>query len=144
MTTAPTARRFVLPGLLSLATTLVGCVSSHRTPFKSAEGESLSTIRHIVLIDLKDATEVPELIRAMDAGIAHIPGIVHYWRGEPFRSDRPEVSAEYDVGLVVDFRDAAAYSAYVTDERHVTLVRTWKPRCNSLTVYDIRPSATDR
>ncbi len=128
--------------IAALTVVFVGaCASAPRTPFDSAEKVPSSTIRHVVLIDLKEATDVPELIMAMDRELAPIPGILHYWRGEPFQTGRPEVSGNYDVGLVIDFRDADAYAAYSSDPRHVGLVSAWKPRITSLTIYDIRPNA---
>jgi Stress responsive A/B Barrel Domain len=141
MTSTHPVRRLAL--LLALGAS-AGCASRPPTAFDSVGGEPSSTIRHVVLIDLKSADDAPSLIAAMDSGIAKIPGIVHYWRGEPFPSQRPEVSSNYDVGLVIDFRDAAAYDAYVSDPRHVGLVTEWKPRLNGLTVYDIEPQAKRR
>ncbi|MBL9118541.1 MAG: Dabb family protein [Phycisphaerae bacterium] len=126
----------------TLTVAFVGaCASTPRTPFDSAEEVPPSAIRHVVLIDLKETADIPELIIAMDRELAPIPGILHYWRGEPFQAGRPEVREDYDVGLVIDFRDAEAYSAYSTDPRHVGLVSAWKLRINNLTIYDIRPNA---
>lgn len=135
-----------LPYLVSLglAAAGVGCAPRSITPFDSAGGEPITTIRHVVLIDLKDAADGPALIEAMDRELAPIPGITHYWRGEPFDAGRPEVRRDYDIGLVVDFADPSAYEAYIVDERHVRLVTTWKPRSNALVIYDIRPSAAPR
>ncbi len=132
----------ILAFALATSASLVGCAQRPTGPFASAEGERPETIRHIVLVDLIDAADAPALISAMDAGIAKIPGIVHYWRGTPFESNRPEVKGAYDVALILDFRDPAAYDAYVVDERHKTLVRTWMPKATSLTIYDVNPCAT--
>lgn len=129
---------------LALGAACVGCASRPAGPFTAAGGESLATVRHIVLIDLKDPADIPALVTDMDNGIAKIPGIVHFWRGEPVRTGRPEVKGDYDLGLIIDFRDSAAYEAYTTDERHVTLVRSWKPKLQSLTIYDVGPAAIAR
>jgi len=127
--------------VMVVMTPLAGCQTSPRDAFSPAAGTHPSTIRHIVLIDLKDPSDTAEVIRAMDAQLAPIPGIVHYWRGSPFPSGRAEVTGDYDVGLVVDFRDAAAYDVYTRDPRHVELVTTWKPRIDRLTIFDIAPQA---
>ncbi|MDZ4754813.1 MAG: Dabb family protein [Phycisphaerae bacterium] len=122
-------------------TSLAGCQTSPHDAFSPPAGTPPSTIRHIVLIDLKDPADAAEVIRAMDAQLAGIPGIVHYWRGAPFPSGRAEVTSDYDVGLIVDFRDAAAYDVYTHHPRHVELVTTWKPRIDRLTIFDISPQA---
>jgi hypothetical protein len=139
--TPPANRLFAILTALPL---LAGCATAPRSASDTTEGISPSTIRHTVLIDLKDAADSRTLIEEMDARLAPIPGVDHYWRGTPFRSDRPEVLTNYDVALIIDFRDARAYDAYSNDPRHVSLVREWKPRINSLTIYDTRPNAEPR
>lgn len=129
---------------LAACTLFAGCASAPRSAFDTTEGTPSPTIRHVVLIDLKDAGDATRLIEAMDADLAPIPGIVSYWRGTPYQSGRPEVQANYDVALIVDFRDAAAYSTYSSHPKHVGLVTEWKPRLNSLTIYDVRPNAERR
>lgn len=120
---------------------LAGCATRPASPFEPAGGASPSAIRHVVLIDLKDPADADALIARLDSAIAEIPGILNYWRGVPFPSDRPEVKADYDVGLVIDFRDAAAYEAYTTDPHHTSVVADWKPKLVSFRVHDIRSAA---
>lgn len=139
-----TVRSLAACTLIAGSSFVAGCTSAPRSAFDTTEGTPSSTIRHVVLIDLKDAGDATRLIEAMDADLAPIPGILSYWRGTPHQSGRPEVQANYDVALILDFRDAAAYSTYSNHPKHVGLVTEWKPRLNSLTIYDVRPNAERR
>ncbi|MFO0828195.1 MAG: Dabb family protein [Phycisphaerales bacterium] len=131
-------RRSLLAACATLA--LCACSTVHtspRSPFEASAGGQLSAIRHVVLVKLNDPKQADELIADMDQSIPLIPSVMSYWRGSPFISDRPEVSHDYDVGMIVDFADAAGYDRYVRDRRHVDLVARWKPRAVMLTIYDI-------
>jgi hypothetical protein len=128
---------------LALTVALVGCQTAPKSAYEPSPGATSSEIRHVVLVSLADSTQADELIADMDRLVRPIPGIVGYWRGTKFISGRSEVALDYDVGLVIDLKNAAAYDNYVADPRHVELVQTWKPRATSIRIYDIAPQATD-
>jgi len=43
--------------------------------------------------------------------------------GRVLPSDRPVVVGDYDIGMVVTFRDEASMKAYLVDPRHLQLVK---------------------
>lgn len=131
-----------LSALAALVSILWGCAASRATdPFAPSPGANASEIRHIVLVSLVQPSDADELIAEMDRLLQPIPGITRYWRGSRASNDRPEVTHDYDVGLVIDFADSASYDAYVIDPRHVEIVSAWKPRCTSLRIFDVLPQA---
>jgi len=123
------------------ALAITACTSAPRSPFEPSAEADASSIRHVVLVKLIDPQEADELIHEMDTLLAPIPGVENYWRGSPYRTDRPEVRSDYDVGLVIDFHGLAAYEAYSRNPGHVDLLTRWKPRSTSLVIYDIAPQA---
>jgi hypothetical protein len=157
-TTTTTARAWLRAGgsvrgsilrgaaVVSLAGVIAGCATQqptgdHRDP---KADHTKHAIRHVVFIDLIDEADAPALLRAMDAQLAPIPSIEHYWRGTKLEADegtaRPTVRTDYDVALIVDFADQAGYDAYVADVRHKGLVEAWKPKLVGYVVYDIVPA----
>lgn len=110
---------------------LGGCASSER----GVTGGTL--LSHPVFFGLEDPSDAGELIADCDAWIATIPEVATYHCGVPFESGRSTVDASYDVGLVVGFESAGAYSRYVEHPNHVRLVEKWRPRLRELLVRDV-------
>lgn len=131
-----------LAALVLVATFCGGCASLPRAATDPSPGATASTIRHVVLITLSDHDQAAALMSDMDATLPMIEGVASYWRGSPHLSNRPEVSGEYDVGLVIDFRDEHACANYVDDPRHVALLGRWKPLVKALVIHDIASHAT--
>ena len=59
--------------------------------------------------------------------------------GRPVDTGRPEVSADYDLAILVEFDSVDAYRAWLASPAHRDLVRTWKPRWSRATIVDFAP-----
>jgi hypothetical protein len=94
-------------------------------------------IEHVVLIELKDPSEADALVKECEAMLAKVPSVVRYGVGRPFDAGRPEVSADYDVGLVIGFEDAEGYRAYDAHPDHVALRSAWVPRIAAIRIHDV-------
>ena len=133
---------FVRIAALAALVLLASCATNRApaSPFEPVSGPS-TALQHVVLVKLIDSSQSDELIADMDAHLAPIESIGSYWRGACYESNRPEVKRDFDVGLVIEFRDAAAYEAYSSDPRHIDIVKRWKPKCTSLVIYDVAAAA---
>jgi hypothetical protein len=127
--------------IVSLALASCASTSAPRSAFDPVGHASPTALQHVVLIKLNDPGEAAAMIADIDAAIANIPAVERYWRGSRFDVDRPEVKRDFDVGLIIEFRDAAAYDVYVHDPHHLDVVTRWMPRCASLTIYDVAAAA---
>lgn len=98
-------------------------------------------IRHVVLcwlVQPGDATQAQKLIdTSLELGA--IPGVDAIVAGTALPSDRAIVDDSFDVGVVMEFRDAAALNAYLGHPEHLRRVKNvLEPLCGRVQVYDIR------
>jgi len=93
-------------------------------------------INHVVFFDLKDPGESDELIRDC-YHLLEIPGATSGYAGTHYGIGRDSVLHDYDVGFFVAFDSEADYRAYIEHPAHVALVEKWRPRWESIRVYDV-------
>jgi hypothetical protein len=73
-------------------------------------------IRHVVLLKLRDASDVPQIFAALQSLQSQIPGIIDIRSG---KDSSPEgLQRGYTHGFTVDFVDAAARDAYLPHPAH--------------------------
>lgn len=94
-------------------------------------------INHVVLVTLKDPADAAALIADTDRLIGPIPSVKSYFCGPPRPSDRSEVDSSFTVGLYVGFESQEDYQAYLDHQGHRTLEETWRPRIESIRIFDI-------
>ena len=99
------------------------------------------TISHVVVITLKNHGSEADRMKIIEAcrELRKIKGIYDLEVGTVLASSRPIVVSDYDVALVVTFRDQASMDAYVTDPRHVKVQKeVLEPLVapNGIKVYD--------
>jgi hypothetical protein len=99
------------------------------------------TISHVVVITLKNHGNADDRMKIIEASreLRKIRGVYDVEVGTVLPSSRPIVISDYDVALVVTFRDEASMQAYVTDPRHVKLQKeVLEPLVapNGVKVYD--------
>ena len=100
------------------------------------EPQAPGTINHVVFFDLQDPADAEELIEDC-YGLLAIPGATSGYAGRHYDIGRASVLSDYDVGFFVAFDDEESYRSYVEHPAHVTLVEKWKPRWDSIRVYDV-------
>lgn len=122
------------PALTAIAAAVAMLAGGCATPSAPSRPALIS---HVVLIKLKNPAEAPELIADSDAKLAKIPGVVSYVSGPPLDTGRSNVDGQYDVGLYIGFDSTDAYKRYVDDPRHVEAITKWKPRWESIRIFDI-------
>jgi hypothetical protein len=117
---------------LSLATAALinGCASS-------PSPRPVATISHVVFVDLADPADADDLLADAESMLAAIPSVTAYTAGRHLDTGRPTVLADYDVGMILGFDDAAGLNAYVVHPNHVAFVDKWRPHLAGLRVYDI-------
>lgn len=93
-------------------------------------------INHVVFFDLKDPGDVPQLI-ADCRRLLETKVVTSGYVGTHYDIGRSSVLRDYDVGFFVAFNSEDDYRAYVEDPAHAALVEKWKPRWDSIRVYDI-------
>ena len=102
------------------------------------EGDMQAPINHVVLIDLQNPEDAPELLNDCEKYLKPIPSVITYWAGSPLDIGRgAAVDGNYDVGLCVGFTTVEGYKAYGTDPGHVLLVDKWKSRWNAARIFDV-------
>jgi hypothetical protein len=97
------------------------------------------TVSHVVLCYLKNKGNEADRQRILEATrqLREIRGVYDIEVGYVLPSSRPIVVSDYDVGLVVTFRDKEAMDAYVTDPRHQKAVKeVLEPLTSKIVVYD--------
>lgn len=127
--------------LALLATALTACGTPQVPPatFTAASAPSQLaplTVRHVVLLKLKERSDRPQLERACDEQLSAIPGVVEYSIGRPVDTGRPIVDGDYDVAVYVGFPSVEAYRGYLVHPKHVALVSAWKDKFQSMRIYD--------
>lgn len=93
-------------------------------------------INHVVFFELRDQNQKEELIDDCYE-LLQIPGVTSGYVGTHYEVGRESVITDYDVGFFVAFDTEDDYAAYVEHPAHVVLVSKWKPRWDSIHVYDI-------
>lgn len=88
--------------------------------------------RHVVMFRWADSA-TDEVRRATREGLATLPDRVPGVRSFRFGDDAGLAEGNFDVAVVADFDDVAAYQAYATHPAHVELVTDL-----------LRPHITDR
>ena len=108
-------RPMILPyAAIAALAALSGCESTPRPADRPA------LITHIVLVDLKNASERADMLADADEKLATIPGVVSYAAGSHFDTGRATVLDDYDAAIVLGFDDRDALERYVDhpDHRH--------------------------
>lgn len=94
-------------------------------------------IGHIVFIDLKENSDYDAIIRDSDEMLATIPTVSTYAAGRHIDTGRATIINDYDAAIYLGFESVEDLAAYVEHEQHVAYVKKWKPRLESLRVYDM-------
>jgi hypothetical protein len=97
------------------------------------------TVSHVVLCYLKNKGNEADRRRILEATrpLREIPGIYDLEVGYVLPSSRPIVVSDYDVGIVVTFRDQAALDAYVNNPTHQKMAKeVLEPLTSKVVVYD--------
>lgn len=108
-----------------------GCAASSHTVRRPA------MVVHPVYFRLADPADAAALIADCDARLGDLPMVSAYACGTPLDTGRAEVSADYDVALIVGFDSVEDYRAYLAHEDHQWLVREWGPRTTSIRIHDV-------
>ena len=101
-----------------------------------AHSPSPGLINHVVFFDLKEPADTDELIGDCYE-LLMLPSATSGYAGRHYDIGRDSVLRDYDVGFFVAFESEEDYRAYVEHPAHVALVEKWKPRWDSIRVYDI-------
>jgi hypothetical protein len=97
------------------------------------------TVSHVVLCYLKNKGSEADRQRILEASrpLREIRGIYDFEVGYVLPSSRPVVASDYDVGIIVTFRDKEAMDAYVKDPTHQKMVKdVLEPLTSKVVVYD--------
>ena len=126
-----TRDRYLVPILLLTMTVATAGCANRSQPLDPG------LINHVVLFNLQEKADIPELERDCAEFIRQIPTVAVYACGGHYDTGREIVDGSYDVGLFVSFRTPEDYQAYLADPMHVELVEKWKSRWSEITIYDI-------
>jgi hypothetical protein len=116
---------------------MIACLASGACQTTSDQPTRTARVNHVVLFALIDSDDAPELLDDCRTLAGAIPGITTYYAGTPLDTGRETVIDDYHVGLYVGFDTVDAYRVYVDHPAHLDLVAKWRPRFESLRVYDI-------
>lgn len=120
--------------LLSVLLSQTGC--GYKCVLYPYEATPPGTINHVVFFDLKDPADAGDLIQDC-YGLLDNPIASSGYAGKHYDIGRATVLQDYDVCFFVAFDSEEDYRAYIEHPRHVALVEKWKPRWDSIRVYDI-------
>ena len=98
------------------------------------------TISHVVICYLKNHGDAADRKKIIDATreLRSIRGVYDIEVGTVLPSERAVVVSDYDVALVVTFRDKASMEAYVNDPKHQkALKEVFQPLTAKIVIYDI-------
>ncbi|GAB5495422.1 MAG: hypothetical protein Phyf2KO_05020 [Phycisphaerales bacterium] len=121
--------------LISLAM-LGGCCGGFVCEYPGSGAHAPGSINHVVFFDLIDPSDSDELVEDCYE-LLKIPGASSGYAGTHYDIGRASVLQDYDVGFFVAFYSEENYRAYVEHPAHTALVEKWKPRWESISVYDI-------
>ncbi len=120
---------------------LPSCTSTDTTTSTARISKHPSgSISHVVVCYLKNHGNVSERQKLIDAtrDLRSIPGVEDIEIGYALPSTRPVVVSDFDVALVITFRDATALQAYQTHPTHQQAVKqVLEPLVGKLIIYDI-------
>lgn len=117
--------------LLFACLTLTACTpSQHRAP-------RTALIGHIVFITLDDPADYDAILADSDAMLATIPSVSTFSAGRHIDTGRDTIINDYDLAIYLGFESVEGLAAYVDHEQHIAYVNKWKPRLESLRVYDM-------
>ena len=105
-------------------------------PVPRPVAQAPGAINHVVFFDLKDQAEADELVQDCFR-LFVIEGVSSGYVGKHYDIGRESVLRDYDVGFFVAFQTEADYHNYLTHPLHVELVESWKPRWESIRIYDV-------
>lgn len=94
-------------------------------------------IGHIVFFDLSDPADDDALLADSDEMLGTIPSVSTYAAGRHIDTGRDSVLHDYDLAVYLGFESVEDLNAYVAHEQHIAFVTKWKPRLESLRVYDM-------
>lgn len=97
------------------------------------------TVSHVVLCYLKNkgSDADRQKILAATRSLREIRGVYDIEVGYVLPSSRPVVVSDYDVGIIVFFRDQASMEAYEKDPKHQQAVKeVLEPLTSKIVVYD--------
>ena len=97
------------------------------------------TVSHVVLCYLKNKGSEADRQKILEAtrALREIRGVYDIEVGYPLPSNRPVVVGDYDVGIVMFFRDKEALAAYETNPTHQRAVKeVLEPLTSKIVVYD--------
>jgi hypothetical protein len=99
-----------------------------------------SPVTHVVLMWLKHpkrAADRAQLIRAANS-LRMIPGVLRVQAGGAIPPVGPHSSQDFDLGVVITFRDRAALQRYEKDPRHSEAMRRYlQPLVRRYEVYNV-------
>lgn len=95
-------------------------------------------LMHVVLFDLVHPSDSDELIESCNTSLPRIQSVVFLECGTHVDMGRsgPAIQTNYDVALIVGFRDRAGYLEYLDHPVHTELVHSWRERWDSIRIYD--------
>ena len=120
------------------AAVMAGALQSPVTT--AADARQGGGIKHVVLCWLHEPGNAAQVRTVIETSLelAALPELDAIVGGTALSSDRPIVDDSFDVGLVMDFRDATALEAYLRHPEHVRRVETvLRPLCGRVQVFDI-------
>jgi len=98
------------------------------------------TVTHVVLIWLKHpqrSADRAQLIRAAHS-LRMIPGVLRVHTGRSVPPNGPHVRRDFDLGVVIIFRDRAALQRYERNPQHLEIMRSYlAPLVRRYEVYDL-------
>ena len=100
-------------------------------------------VKQVVLLWLKHPQRTADRERLMHAAhlLRRMPGVVAVSAGRATPPIHPAPPSNFDLAIVITFRDRAALERYQNDRRHVTAMRRYlKPLVRSYEIYNL----TDR
>ena len=76
------------------------------------------------------------LITLCNTYLADIPGLTHYFLGQPAGTDRAVVDNDYIVALFLEFPDGETEKAYQAHPQHLQFIAESRPLWSHVRVYD--------
>lgn len=121
--------------LACISGSLVSCAKVLNAPMYQT-----GTISHVVVCYLKNHGNAADRKKIVDAAreLRSLPGVYDIEVGYALPSDRPVVVSDFDVALVVTFRDEASMKAYVNNPKHQAILKdVLQPLVAKYVVYDV-------
>lgn len=103
------------------------------------EGSADRPLAHAIYFDLKNDTEQSrqEFIRNCQRKLAGLPGVVYLSAGELAADlDRPVNDRNFDVFLLIIFRNRDAHDKFQTHPNHLELIEANRENVKSMRVFD--------